>query len=313
MLGSQLLSAINDSQELPALGATLEDAVNKTGRETVILLCNGTPPTYPPPLIGIEFPGDHSQAISTLKECSQSVCITQLYATADRTALLVRFCRCDAGDNIDLRIAVVGNVDAGKSTLLGVLTRGLLDDGRGYARTSLFRHKHEAETGRTSSIGNEIMGLGANGEPVIGMGKAPERPMSWSDICERAAKIVSFIDLAGHERYFKTTVSGMTGCLPDYVMLVVSANSGLVGMTKEHLGIALALAIPVIVVVTKVDMTPQHVYETTLSQLTRVLQSPGCKWRTNKVVRHRYLYAQMLIQLMQRCDCNLSGSARLYR
>jgi GTPase len=28
-------------------------------------------------------------------------------------------------------VAVVGNVDAGKSTTLGVLTRGSLDDGRG--------------------------------------------------------------------------------------------------------------------------------------------------------------------------------------
>jgi GTPase len=52
------------------------------------------------------------------------------------------------------RVAVTGNVDAGKSTLLGVLTHGVLDDGRGVARQKLFRHKHEMETGRTSSVGN---------------------------------------------------------------------------------------------------------------------------------------------------------------
>ena len=34
-------------------------------------------------------------------------------------------------DTIETRIAVVGNVDAGKSTLLGVLVKGGLDDGRG--------------------------------------------------------------------------------------------------------------------------------------------------------------------------------------
>ena len=39
----------------------------------------------------------------------------------------------------------------------------------------------------------------------------------------------------------------MTGGLPDYVLLVVGANSGLVGMTKEHLGIALALSLPIII------------------------------------------------------------------
>ena len=35
-------------------------------------------------------------------------------------------------------------MDAGKSTLLGVLTHGELDNGRGLARQRLFRHKHEA-------------------------------------------------------------------------------------------------------------------------------------------------------------------------
>lgn len=55
---------------------------------------------------------------------------------------------------------MVGNVDAGKSTLLGVLTHGELDNGRGHARQRLFRHKHEIESGRTSSVGNDILGSG---------------------------------------------------------------------------------------------------------------------------------------------------------
>lgn len=62
------------------------------------------------------------------------------------------------------RVAVVGNVDAGKSTLLGVLTHGELDNGRGLARQKLFRHKHEAETGRTSSVGNDILGFDSVGK-----------------------------------------------------------------------------------------------------------------------------------------------------
>ena len=65
-----------------------------------------------------------------------------------------------------LRVAVVGNVDAGKSTLLGVLTHGELDNGRGTARQRLFRHKHEMETGRTSSVGNDILGFDSEGRVV---------------------------------------------------------------------------------------------------------------------------------------------------
>ena len=34
----------------------------------------------------------------------------------------------------DVRIATVGNTDSGKSTIIGVLTKGLMDDGQGSAR-----------------------------------------------------------------------------------------------------------------------------------------------------------------------------------
>ena len=60
---------------------------------------------------------------------------------------------------IDLRLAVLGHADAGKSTLLGVLTNGELDNGAGRARLNLFRHLHEIQTGRTSCISHEILGF----------------------------------------------------------------------------------------------------------------------------------------------------------
>jgi polynucleotide 5'-kinase involved in rRNA processing len=39
-----------------------------------------------------------------------------------------------------VRVAVVGNVDSGKSTLIGVLTGGALNNGRGLARSKVFIH-----------------------------------------------------------------------------------------------------------------------------------------------------------------------------
>lgn len=111
------------------------------------------------------------------------------------------------------RVAVVGNVDAGKSTLLGVLTHGELDNGRGLARQKLFRHKHEAETGRTSSVGNDILGFDSVGNVV---NKPEHGSLDWVKICEKSSKVITFIDLAGHERYLKTTVFGMTGHAPDF-------------------------------------------------------------------------------------------------
>lgn len=73
-------------------------------------------------------------------------------------------CCFGLGQFLDLRVAVLGNVDSGKSTLLGVLTQGELDNGRGRARLNLFRHLHEIQTGRTSSISFEILGFNSKGE-----------------------------------------------------------------------------------------------------------------------------------------------------
>lgn len=175
---------------------------------------------------------------------------------------------------IETRIAVVGNVDAGKSTLLGVLVKGNLDDGRGKARVNLFRHKHEIETGRTSSVGMEIMGFDARGE-IVGSDKG--RKLSWEEIGKKSAKVISFSDLAGHERYLRTTVFGMLSSSPNYCLLMVAANNGLVGMSKEHLGIALALNVPVMVVITKIDICPPQILQQTITQLTRILKSPGAR------------------------------------
>ncbi|KIR28771.1 GTP-binding protein 1 [Cryptococcus deuterogattii LA55] len=199
---------------------------------------------------------------------------------------LIRLTPRGVEEIMEVRVAVVGNVDAGKSTTLGVLTRGGLDDGRGKARVALFRHPHEVETGRTSSI----LGFSPQGDSVIPSthitdSSDPHHPLSiakreklgWEDICKRAAKVVSFIDLAGHERYFKTTLYGLSGCAPDYVMLMVGGNAGLIGMSKEHLGVALALNVPIAVCVTKIDMTPPNILEQTVNMLTKVLKSPGCR------------------------------------
>ncbi|KAJ2083092.1 hypothetical protein H4R24_001067 [Coemansia sp. RSA 988] len=177
---------------------------------------------------------------------------------------------------MELRVAVAGNVDAGKSTMLGVLTRGRLDDGRGKMRVALFRHKHEIESGRTSSVGMEILGFDKiTGAPVRHTDS--RRKVGWDQVCSRSSKMVTFLDLAGHEKYLKTTVFGIAGNAPDYLMLMIAANAGLAGMAKEHLGLALALNIPVFVVITKIDMCPPNVLDATLKQLTRVLRSSGCR------------------------------------
>ncbi|KAJ3514147.1 hypothetical protein NMY22_g14838 [Coprinellus aureogranulatus] len=201
-----------------------------------------------------------------------------------RTSILLRLPPPNVSLTPEVRCAVVGNVDSGKSTTLGVLTRGMLDDGRGKARVGLFRHKHELETGRTSSVGMEILGFAPSGQPILPNTSHTADPdtirrekLGWEEISLQAAKIVSFIDLAGHEKYLKTTLYGLTSGAPSCVILIVGANAGLIGMSKEHLAIALALSVPVVVCITKIDMTPPNVLAETIKQVVKILKSPGCR------------------------------------
>lgn len=48
-------------------------------------------------------------------------------------------------------------------------------------------------------------------------------------------------------------------------------------MSKEHLGIALALNVPIMVVITKIDICPPNVLQQTITQLQKILKSPGAR------------------------------------
>jgi GTPase len=68
------------------------------------------------------------------------------------------------------------------------------------------------------------------------------------------AAAVLCADACCHLPLPRTTAYGLTGHLPDYACLIVGANMGVVGMCKEHLGVALALKVPAFFVVTKVGL-----------------------------------------------------------
>jgi len=142
---------------------------------------------------------------------------------------------------IELTIATVGSVDAGKSTLVGVLTKNELDDGKGKARQSIFNYPHEHVTGRTSSIGNVFI--------------------------KEKDRIINFIDLCGHEAYLKTTVQGMSSYDPDFGIVCIGTN--ITNMTKEHIRLLIAMNIPFVFVLTKMDFMPLQIVEKNIKTLRR--------------------------------------------
>jgi GTPase len=177
--------------------------------------------------------------------------------------------------NEECTFAVCGPVDAGKSSLIGVLTSGELDDGRGNARSKILKHKHELESGRTSNITfNPLLyKKDKNGISLLSTKENKKSLLKFSDKSfeKETSKIISFIDLAGHEKYLKTTVYGVTGLFPDYGIVVIGANTGITKLTREHIGILFYLKIPFVICITKIDLAPAHVYQKLCNRLKNLL------------------------------------------
>jgi hypothetical protein len=102
-----------------------------------------TPPTdksednsTPTPTVGIALSKTQlDQAVERLRSSCRGLNaeLNELYRVEEKNygCWLVRLTPSGVEEIMEVRVAVVGNVDAGKSTTLGVLTRGGLDDGRG--------------------------------------------------------------------------------------------------------------------------------------------------------------------------------------
>jgi len=177
---------------------------------------------------------------------------------------------------IDIKITIAGSVDSGKSTMLGVLTSGDNDNGRGSSRLKIFNHEHEIESGRTSSISQHIMGYDKYG--MVCNYTNGNYIKSWSDIVSDSVKIVSFYDLCGHEKYLKTTIRGLTSTRPDLCVIMVGANMGINNITKEHVSLCITLGIPFIIVVSKIDICTnrKHVLIETIENIKTYIKKSNC-------------------------------------
>lgn len=223
-------------------------------------------------IIGINI-DEYNESIKNLKIISSNIncsISTIVENNVNESYYGVFLIRSIDNNYIDLRIGVAGNVDAGKSTTIGTLTYGILDDGRGKARVNVFNHRHEIDTGRTSSISSQILGYDLNGEVVNG--KFLRHP-TWSDIVNKSFKVITFYDLAGHEKYLKTTIYGLTSIYPDYCLIMIGANVGISHMTKEHIGLCVTLKIPFIIIITKIDIAPLNILEETITNINMIIKN----------------------------------------
>lgn len=163
-----------------------------------------------------------------------------------------------------LRVAVVGNVDSGKSTLIGTLCHSTLDDGKGSNRRLIAKCQHEIISGRTSTISSHIMGFDDEARTVT-----PRSGMRYPDafIAENSSNLVSLMDLCGHEKYFRTTTTGLSQGKIDIALVLVSASQPPTHMTVHHLNLCVLYNVPIIVVITKKDSAPNDVLKYTMKRV----------------------------------------------
>ncbi|KAJ4291038.1 hypothetical protein N0V90_010235 [Kalmusia sp. IMI 367209] len=213
-----------------------------------------------------------------------------------------------------LRVSLTGATMSGKSSLLGTLSTSTLDNGRGKSRLSLLKHRHEIESGVTSSITQELIGYGDLPEPggntaftqVVNYGCTDIS--SWTDIhtsveSSAAGRLVFLTDSAGHPRFRRTTVRGLIGWDPHYTLLCIPADNteeatakqGLhtsskeitastaidLDLSGEHLRLCLSLELPLLIVITKYDLAKKAGLKGVLTRVLSALKDSG---RTGRII-----------------------------
>lgn len=146
-----------------------------------------------------------------------------------------------------LKMGILGSVDSGKSTFVGVLKTNKHDDGRGLLRKYVMKHNHELQSGRTSCI-------------------------SYNNIMVKD-KLFNFVDLAGHESYLKTTIYGLNALHLNHVIIIIGANMGINKITEEHYNLASVLKLSVTFVINKIDLCPENVLNNTLKDLGKLTKN----------------------------------------
>lgn len=201
-----------------------------------------------------------------------------------------------------LRISLTGSTTSGKSSLLGTLSTSTLDNGRGKSRLSLLKHRHEIVSGISSSVTPELIGYqdssSSDGDGISSctnvINYATGNVSSWNDIhsASEPGRLVLVTDSAGHPRYRRTMMRGLISWAPHWTICCVAAdgdgdcnprasstasgpaaNEG--DLSRTHLHLCLKLRLPLVVVITKLDLASKKGLRETLNRILSTLKAAG--------------------------------------
>lgn len=194
-----------------------------------------------------------------------------------------------------LRVTLTGPTTSGKSSLLGTLSTGTLDNGRGKSRLSLLKHRHELVSGVTSSIAQELIGY--KGKTILNFSQGNIE--SWMDIhdCAEEGKLIFVTDSGGHPRYRRTVLRGLINWAPHWSICCIAADAmgespvgvgavppaqdscrvapASVDLVKAHLTLSLKLDVPMAIIITKLDQASKLGLQKTMSKVLTAIKEAG--------------------------------------
>ncbi len=201
-----------------------------------------------------------------------------------------------------LRISLTGSTTSGKSSLLGTLSTSTLDNGRGKSRLSLLKHRHEIVSGISSSVTPELIGYQdsfASTARTNVINYASGNVSSWNDIhsASEPGRLVLATDSAGHPRYRRTMMRGLISWAPHWTIFCIAADAdgdhhttaSATAFSQEtlgpaaidadlattHLSLCLKLKLPLVVVITKLDLASRAGLRKTLNTILSTVKAVG--------------------------------------
>lgn len=194
-----------------------------------------------------------------------------------------------------LRVAFTGPTTSGKSSLLGTLSTGILDNGRGNSRLCLLKHRHEVLSGVTSSIAQELIGYKDGAIVNYSHGNTE----SWVDIhnYSEGGRLVFIVDSAGHPRYRRTVLRGLMNWEPHWFILciaadeadpshggygatasakdILGAHAAGIDLVKSHMNLCLKAEVPLAIVITKLDLASKATLHKTMTKILDAIKLAG--------------------------------------
>lgn len=189
-------------------------------------------------------------------------------------------------------MAVMGDPGSGKSTLVfiftrnvlkkeqvGVLSSGVLDDGKGASRLKKPKSQNEFFRNPSSSISYhvyiligiiknffnfiQIIGFDSQGKII---NHSPLEEQTWAEIIDQSTKILQIIDLRE-----KTISDGLCSLYPEYVLLTISALKGITKNVEDNFKLAMAIKVPLIIVITHIDLSGDETVENFIYDLRKMI------------------------------------------